>query len=299
MKKIAQALLLSCPTFVFSNINSAEACTPVVYLFRHAEDVSNGTGLTAVGEQHAALYPSMVAQYQLRYNICRVNRVYAMYDKNADSSPGTTNPFNTAKYLAANVGGVQMDVLRADGKRYHLYEKIDSSPDGGLAATGEAAYPNSRLFYAMQGVLNHQGSVAIFWTQQGMPDVSRALGVTPVYYPTPGNPLPDGDPAFSWPGRLRASVNIFRWSGVSYSAEYTPFPTAPPVPLQQEVKPRQCFDFNGSKIVRGIYYCTFSGNIQTNGQPTVPTSMIAQIKGKFCVRISALFSNGYAFGTCE
>lgn len=293
-------LLLGSAVFPFTNITAAYACTSVVYLFRHAEDTPSGPpALTAVGEQHAKLYPSMVKSYQSRYDICPVHRVYAMYDHNVNGSKGTTNPYNTAKYLAANIGGVKMDIETTDGQKFHLYEKIASSPDGGLApAVGYG--PKSRLFYAMQGILNYNGSVAIFWTQQGMPDVSTALGVAPVFYkPTEENP--EGDPAFSWPGRLRSSVNIFNWSGVDYSAQYVPFG---PSPSPQDAKPRQCFNFDGGAIVGGRYYCTYSGNIQTATKPNIltpniPTTVIPNIMGNFCVDITPIFGNSYSFGYCR
>ena len=218
-------------------------------------------------------------------------RVYAMYDKNVDGSPGTTNPYNTA----ANIGGVKMDIETTDGQKFHLYEKIASSPDGGLApAVGYG--PKSRLFYAMQGILNDNGSVAIFWTSQGMPDVSTALGVAPVFY-KPNEENPEGDPAFSWPGRLRSSVNIFNWTGVDYSAQYVPFG---PSPSPQDAKPRQCFNFDGTAIVGGSYYCTNSGNIQTAGtQPNIPTDVIPNIMGNFCVNMTPISGNPYSFGYCR
>ena len=87
----------------FVSSASAQSCTPVVYAFRHAED--SGRNLTLVGRQHASLYPSMVAGFGSSHSYCPVGFVYSMYEFNADGSPGTNNPFQTAQPLAAFVCG--------------------------------------------------------------------------------------------------------------------------------------------------------------------------------------------------
>jgi hypothetical protein len=53
------SLLFFCGSLLsFISSASAQACTPVVYAFRHAEDLeAPGNGLTLVGQQHAFLYP--------------------------------------------------------------------------------------------------------------------------------------------------------------------------------------------------------------------------------------------------
>lgn len=93
------SLVLFCGFFLFTSSIRAQ-CTPVVYAFRHAEDVAIGTALTRVGVQHADLYPLMVGKFDDAHNYCPVEWVYSMYDINPDGSPGTTNPFQTAEPLA-------------------------------------------------------------------------------------------------------------------------------------------------------------------------------------------------------
>jgi hypothetical protein len=106
-----------------------------------------------------------------------------MYDHNPDTTPGTTNPRDTAEPLAKQCcgGNVEMSIIDRFSNKYFLYEKINSSPDGGLASDGLGRL--SRIFYALQPTLNSQSSITIFWTQEGMPDVSQALNVLPIYIP--------------------------------------------------------------------------------------------------------------------
>src|SRR5215471_1722563 len=65
-----------------------QACTPVVYAFRHAED-TNPPGqhppvgevpifaLTPTGRAHAALYPTRISDLQAANHFCPVAKVYA------------------------------------------------------------------------------------------------------------------------------------------------------------------------------------------------------------------------------
>jgi hypothetical protein len=59
------SLLFLCGSLLsFISSAAAQACTPVVYAFRHAEDLeAPGNGLTSAGQQHAFLYPAMVADF--------------------------------------------------------------------------------------------------------------------------------------------------------------------------------------------------------------------------------------------
>ena len=88
---------------MFTLSASAETpCTPVVYAFRHAEDLKDAfpTGLTTVGRQHADVYPSMVYSFGLAHNYCPVGYVYSTYNYKENGDPGTNNPLQTAEPLA-------------------------------------------------------------------------------------------------------------------------------------------------------------------------------------------------------
>jgi hypothetical protein len=268
-------LLIASSIFFLNPPTQAQACTPTVFLFRHAEDKTNTKTnlpeLTPAGVKHASLYPEMVDQYlSMMTDLCPIKRVLAMYDHNTDGSKGTTNPFKTAEPLAKHCCGSEPEMYLTDlsGNNNFLYELISSSPNGGLAP--EAIGRFGRIFYALQPTLNSQGSVAIFWTQQGIPDVSQALGVPPVSIP--GVPPNDPDPALSWPGRLRSSVNKFTWTGNSYVAQY-PFTVQDPPTSRLDIKPAQCFrssDFSTK------CHCSYSGILGT-----VPAG------GKFCYLFSS------------
>src|SRR5215469_13962659 len=104
------AYCLSLVAGLLSLFSSAKAtaqsfpCTPVVYAFRHAEDNETVPGvlpsLTAVGDQHANLYPEMISDFEQTQGYCPVGWVYSMYDTKPDGNPGTTNPYSTAAPLA-------------------------------------------------------------------------------------------------------------------------------------------------------------------------------------------------------
>ena len=248
--KLFSILLFASSIFFLNPPAQAQACTPTVYLFRHAEDLSVGVGLTDAGKQHAELYPQMLLQYQSAE--CPLKRVLAMYDKNPDMSDGTTNPRKTAEPLARRCcgGNVEMEIKDALGNGYFLYERV-TIPNGGLAPAGPGLF--GRIFYALQATLNSQGSVAIFWTQQGIGDVSQALGVPTVLIGSPS------DPALSWPGRLRSSVNIFNWTGSSYVALY-PFSVQNPPKSRLDIRPAQCFKLSG---MSPKYVCQNDGFLTT------------------------------------
>jgi hypothetical protein len=274
--KLFSIFLFAFCVFLHHTPAQAQACTPSVYLFRHAEDVSVGVGLTPAGKQHAELYPQMLSQYQSVIPECPVKRVLAMYDFNPDGTKGTTNPRDTAEPLARACCGsnVEMQIKDTLGNMYPLFETISSKADGGLAPASPGSF--GRIFYALQGTLNSQGSVAIFWTQQGMGDVSQALGVAPVFIPNSNNP----DPALSWPGKLRSSVNTFTWTGTNYVPLYVFTPKNPPK-SRLDIKPAQCFKLDRASTK---YSCQNSGFL-----------MDAPIGGKFCITLSPDSGNNYGY----
>jgi hypothetical protein len=253
-------LLVASSIFFLNPPTQAQACTPTVFLFRHAEDQTNKKTnlpeLTPAGEEHAALYPEMVSQDLSTTSDCPIKRVLAMYNLNTDGSKGTTNPQKTAEPLAKHCCGSEPEMYLADifGNKFFLYELISSSPNGGLAP--EAIGFFGRIFYALQATLNSEASVAIFWTQKGIPDVSQALGVPPVLIP--GVPPDNPSASLSWPGRLRSSVNKFTWTGNGYVALY-PFTVQNPPTSRLDIKPAQCFK-SGPGSTK--YHCSYSGALK-------------------------------------
>src|SRR5271167_19006 len=103
-------------SLVFFASSASGACTPVVYAFRHAED-TNPPGahppvpifaLTPTGQAHAALYPTMITDFQAANNFCFVAKVYAATDVEKVAPCGNecasaTNAFDTARPLAGAV----------------------------------------------------------------------------------------------------------------------------------------------------------------------------------------------------
>jgi hypothetical protein len=99
---------------LFTSTALAQTCTPVVYVFRHAEDTNppNPPGpifaLTPTGQAHAALYPTMVSDFEAANNFCKVAKVYAttIEDKVGDcgsNCKSATNAFCTARPMACFV----------------------------------------------------------------------------------------------------------------------------------------------------------------------------------------------------
>jgi hypothetical protein len=139
--KLFSILLFALGVF-FSNTAQAQSCQPVLYLFRHAEDVN--TALTSVGNRHADLYPSMVRRLEeSSFNHCPVARVFAMWNRNG---AGTTNPFNTALPLAQAVGGMsatpEFRFQDADSQgNSHQYYLCEFYFDGNCESSGGIPAP--------------------------------------------------------------------------------------------------------------------------------------------------------------
>jgi hypothetical protein len=273
--------------------NAAQACTPTIYLFRHAED---SNGLTAVGLRHADLYPMMIQQLQKAFPICDVQRVFAMWSRNG---AGTSNPYYTAKPLAQDVGGEtarpEMFVTDTQGTIYYLCEypideKCTSTPGFDPDVDRNALADSSLYSYLIAYFQSHTtASVAIFYTSQGMPSVSNVLGVFPVVVtcinggctqtlpPTASCPLPVSEETtnkscyanenrlLSWPGIQRSSVDLFDYSGENrFIKQYTPIsPNLSYVKnLQQNLNCYQCFNFNRKEEKLSTeYYCQYSVNL--------------------------------------
>lgn len=107
-------------------------CTPVVYVFRHAEDytpnppITGGNGpygqLTQTGATHAKLYPAMIANFHDNHfsltgeDFCPVQAVYAANPSsgsviNTMNLKGADNAFCTARPLARTVNPSNPDIF--------------------------------------------------------------------------------------------------------------------------------------------------------------------------------------------
>lgn len=177
----------------FANPATA-ACTPVVYAFRHGEDLKSGTGLRPVGTEHANRYDEMVADFGSDQGYCPVAYVYSMYNINPDGSPGTENPFQTAEPLAFRacyVRALAENILNPDlvcggspalsgvlplmqldnsGK---LYEYLGTTKAERQANDKSATGDQLRAELVANASLGL--SSAVFWTSQGLPTLGTAI----------------------------------------------------------------------------------------------------------------------------
>ncbi len=259
-------------------------CTPVAYLFRHAEEGSSRpTDLTddtllPVGNRHAALYPGMIQRLQEKSGYCPVEAVFAMARKNAPDAPkspnglGTTNPFFTARPLA-------IAVLR----RYDFppaYEEdlsfgpITSTDPEVTEINNDQAQPGLLYEYlpytetrdSFRQLIKHyvnnlfndsryHASVAIFWSSQGMNEVAKVLG----------NPIPAySDPNYKAP---RNSIyifsdydsNAFAETGATVTGKFNTISVATNDRLNLRTGTYiQCFN-HGVNSPSFPFYCSWSG----------------------------------------
>ncbi|MGH2508527.1 MAG: hypothetical protein ACRDHZ_14180, partial [Ktedonobacteraceae bacterium] len=177
----------------FSSSARAQACTPVVYAFRHAEDA--GVHLTPVGQQHAALYPTMIDGFGSAHNYCPVGFVYSMYDTNPNGTYGTYNPYETAQPLAVRacynytLALFNLDELQFSGT-FNPDTICTGAPGAGSTSAPNMALGNGNKLYEYLGETEKPAMIpatgtqlvaellsnasvagglssAIFWTSQG------------------------------------------------------------------------------------------------------------------------------------
>jgi hypothetical protein len=220
-------------------------CVPVVYAFRHAEDLDpvtdklpqytddtppsntgNPHSLTRIGALHATLYVEMSKSLEITQNYCPVSTVYSIHPKKPrDGTYGTTNPYYTARPLA-NAVMKDNPIISVGGHR--LGSKLEDGEAGPLKS-------------AITNILMAAESVAIFWDSEGL----NALGLTlnmastvPVKTGTSGPP--------------RNAAYIFEFK----NGEIQPWNDSTPHYIQ-------CFNWNPSAkdFSSYKYYC---GNTQPN-----------------------------------
>src|SRR5580658_7903370 len=171
---LSASLVSFCSLLLFISSGSAQtACTPVVYAFRHAEDVSGAapqsdcfpgstvkcsTALKPTGTEHANLYVEMITSFEHLKNYCPVATVYSVNPVLPTGGGGTNNPFYTARPLA---NAVMNDdpIITIDGK--NLDEFLTQVTPENLRA---------ELVNSMTS-----GSTAVFWTSDGLHDLGNAI----------------------------------------------------------------------------------------------------------------------------
>jgi hypothetical protein len=258
---------------------ASAACTPAVYVFRHAEDVSSDkpieprpclpgstvmcySALTELGMRHANLYLEMISNFRIKEEICPVTAVYAVSpikppdDINPYEIPGTANPYDTATPLAKTL----MDV------RSPLYTMGDLKLDEFLGNVTPELMKSTLLDHTKKGQ-----SVAVFWTSQGLQELGRALGTSVIPKKPPRN-----------------AAYIFRYEGGSGFV--------PPTEAAEYV---QCFNYNGnpSDSFGNQYYCGISTFLDD------PKADVPGLSARICAPGAADFkkmdpSSGY-HGYCE
>jgi len=227
------SLLCFCGSLL-SFVSSARAqngCTPVVYVFRHAEDEKEGgttpcledpmqvcsTALTALGMKHACLYrDEMMPNFEAAHaDYCRVEYVLAIDPIKPGGVLGTTNPYRTGRPLSLAVSPLlpnKSPIVTIGGK--NIDEKLTN------------VTPQDLRTY-LHSILNTNtgASAAIFWTSDGLRDLGKALSGEA------GNVIPEKDKALGVPPRNAAYVFISQAGQDLF---------APPTRATQYI---QCYDY--------------------------------------------------------
>jgi hypothetical protein len=236
----------------FASAGAASACTPVAYLFRHAEDKNQEKSnafdvtLTASGLAHANLYVEMMNAFQQeKPTYCLVSAVYALnpYKNAVGGEIGTSNPYWTADPLADDTSG-QNPIIEV--KTMRLTELLPG-------AVG------SNFLEDIKDKTDKQQSVAIFWTSDGMCEVARKLG--------------PGLPGYTCAAGSKPPRNsVFRFN---YDVTTRQFTTV-------TVKYRQCYNYNAllNDFTPNEYWCRYSANLSDFEQEL--DSRLNQIEGRIC-----------------
>src|SRR5215469_10527782 len=184
-------LLLCFCGSLLSFISSARAqngCTPVVYVFRHAEDekeaqpehpcldgspVKCTTALTPLGMKHACLYrDEMMPIFEANHaNYCHVEYVLAVDPVKPNNSGGTTNPYLTGAPFSVAVthGSDPIVTIEVKGVNRNIDELLTNVKPEDLRA-----YLHSILTPGGNPP-QPKTSAAIFWTSDGLRDLGKAL----------------------------------------------------------------------------------------------------------------------------
>jgi hypothetical protein len=282
-------------------------CQPVAYLFRHAEDKDNENDLTPAGYRHADIYPDMIENFERRWGYCPVARVYSEYYKLPAGNDGTYNPWKTAIPLAAdkntgeNPATPIVDVSPDPNvQHWYLYEYLQSknSPDVHNNATVE-----NYLIADMTAKLNNGGSVAVYWTSQGMYNFSHFFGET-IINPTTNTDDPTYKPQ-------RNSVYVYLWNE-PYDGEHPVGGAYFKSLIQNANGFVQCFNFDyvARDKVGNKYYCQRGGSLGDLGERpnetpnnAITQSVLKLVDGKLCQKSAIIpitsFQGTDVYGYCQ
>lgn len=183
------ALVLFGSLAVFTS--NAQACTPVVYAFRHAEDTKPVPSppyfaLTPTGRAHAALYPKMIRDFEAARGFCAVKKVYATTkalkpgtstakDPCSPNCASATNAFDTATPSANEFMSSKPPITAVGG--YELYEFLGNS-NGKAPSEENTKYSTAEAIALQEELLataNRNESSAIFWTSEGLHVLGGAI----------------------------------------------------------------------------------------------------------------------------
>jgi hypothetical protein len=285
---------------LLSFISSASAqtpCTPVVYAFRHAEDL--GRNLTELGQRHADLYIEMLGAggFGSAHNYCPVGYVYSTYNINPDGTLGTNNPLETAQPVAiaactalGSCTGSEPRMRTALGK--YLYEYLGAERAPKTCKKCPASAEGSDLRAELIADASGGWSSAIFWTSQGLNILGQAI--VPGFTDIPGcSTLPPKDSCKDLKAPRNAAY-VFVFNGSDFE---------PPDFITQYV---QCFNVHinfvvsKSKLVgpEGTTYYCGNGEGRTGNLPEIGEANLTQLEGKICDTSGLKGEYGY-YGSCQ
>jgi hypothetical protein len=155
---------------------AAQECTPAVMVIRHAEDEADPAGgpdiLSAVGKEHAALYPELFAKYLAKphgigpagadVRVCPIGRIIAIdpHPNSANRAPGS-NPYETIKPLVQRLNAER---LERDEPTLEIHFK---DPDGVPYST-VYNWNAARRKTLLQNGSPTPTSTVIAWDKQGL-----------------------------------------------------------------------------------------------------------------------------------
>lgn len=331
VRTLGCALVLFGALVSFASSALGQACVPVVFAFRHAEDTNppNPPGptfaLTPTGQAHANLYPTMISGFleQTTSTLCPVVKVYAAttVEKVApcgNECASASNAFDTAKPLA-------QAVMSADPITTVPVPTATATPAGAgqlyeYLGNGNIAPPTpsyttltaTALRTALLATANLGKSSAIFWTSQGLhvlggaiinatskvPDKNFGAKVTPprnaVYIFVANGSAPNIKNFVDTPSPSSLYVQCFNHveaSGKFTSSQFIPPTGTPPTET---------------------YYCGYNEQSNLGGKPenkplnvqsgTIPNDRNKDIKGKICDTTAFLLpdtSGPGIYGACK
>jgi hypothetical protein len=237
------SLVSFCSLFLsILNASAQSACTPVVYAFRHAEDVSGtapasdcfpgstvkcSTALKPTGMTHANLYVEMITSFENLKNYCPVATVYSVNPVLPAGNGGTNNPFYTGRPLA-NVVMNADPIITIDGMNLDEFLTNVTPP-------------------ILRGELIKRmtlGSAAVFWTSDGLHDLG--LAIVPGFAGIPVKNKGAGIPP-------RNAAYVFEYDGTAF------IPPKVTSPYENSTQYVQCFNFANFRSAGDVsstkYYC--------------------------------------------